>query len=106
MFVLKEFRKGKVIVRQGTHGTSAFILKKGRVVVSQVDANGNKKIIAELKESDLFGEMAMISNNPRMASVTALEDCVVAVLTREKFLQLPDSNPAVVRIKKIMKDRS
>ena len=105
MFVTKEYRKGKFIIRQGTHGTSAFILKKGKVEVSRVDANGNKEIITILKENDLFGEMAMVSNKPRSASVIALEECEVAVLTREKFLSLPDINPAVLRIKKIMKER-
>ncbi len=47
----------------------------------------------------------MISAGERTASVNALEDCEVAVLTREKFLTLPDSSPAVVRLKAIMKER-
>ncbi len=105
MFVTKEYRKGKAIIRQGTHGTSAFILKKGRVEVSRVDENGKKQVITILNENDLFGEMAMVSSKPRTASVIALEECEVAILTRERFLALPDTNPAVLRIKKIMKDR-
>ncbi len=105
MFVIKEYRKGKKIVRQGTHGTSAFLIKKGKVEVYQEDAEGNKKVLAHLKENDLFGEMAMISAGQRTASVIATEDCEVAVLTREKFLTLPDTSPAVVRLKTIMKER-
>ena len=106
MFVTKEYRKGKKIVRQGTHGTSAFLIKKGTVEVYVEDAEGNKKVLAKLKENDLFGEMALISAVERTASVIALEDCEVAVLTREKFLPLPDTSPAVVRLKAIMKDRT
>ena len=105
MFVIKEYRKGKKIVRQGTHGTSAFLIKKGKVEGYREDADGNKKVIAQLKENDLFGEMAMTSAETRSASVIALEDCEVAVLTREKFLALPDTSPAVVRLKTIMKER-
>jgi CRP-like cAMP-binding protein len=105
MFVTKEYRKGKKIVRQGTHGTSAFLIKKGTVEVYREDVEGNKVVLATLKENDLFGEMAMISSDERSASVIALEDCEVAVLTREKFLTLPDSSPAVVRLKTIMKER-
>lgn len=105
MFVTKEYRKGKKIVRQGTHGTSAFLIKKGTVEVYREDADGNKQVLAQLKENDLFGEMAMISAGERTASVIALEDCEVAVLTREKFLALPDSSPAVARLKTIMKER-
>ena len=105
MFVTKEYRKGKKIVRQGTHGTSAFLIKKGKVEVYREDAEGNKKILAQLKENDLFGEMALISAGERSASVIALEDCEVAVLTRENFLPPPDNSPAVVRLKTIMKER-
>ena len=83
MFVIKEYRKRNKIIRQGTHGTSAFLIKKGKVEVYQEDAEGNKKVLAELKENDLFGEMAMISAVERSASVIALEDCEVAILTRD-----------------------
>ena len=69
------------------------------------DAEGNKKVLAKLKENNLFGEMAMISACERTAKVIALEDCEIAVLTREKFLILPDTCPAVIRLKNIMKER-
>ncbi|MZG53528.1 MAG: cyclic nucleotide-binding domain-containing protein [Nitrospinae bacterium] len=105
MFVIKEYRKGKTIVRQGTHGTSAFLIKKGKVEVFVTDANGNKKVLANLKENDLFGEMAMISNDARTASVVATEDVEVAILTRDKYLALPEDNPAALRLKKIMIER-
>ena len=105
MFESKDYRKGKSIVRQGTHGTSAFLIKKGKVEVWVTDENGQKKVIVELKEGDVFGEMALISNKPRTATVTALEDCQVDILTQQSFLKLPENNPAVVRIKKIMLDR-
>ena len=69
------------------------------------DAEGNKKVLAKLKENNLFGEMAMISACERTAKVIALEDCEIAVLTREKYLNLPDTSPAVIRLKNIMKER-
>ena len=80
MFVIKEYRKGKTIVRQGTHGTSAFFIKKGKVEVFITDAEGNKKVLASMKESDLFGEMALISNDARFASVVPLKDCEIPLL--------------------------
>ncbi|MEK9629046.1 MAG: cyclic nucleotide-binding domain-containing protein [Nitrospinota bacterium] len=105
MFVIKEYRKGKTIVRQGTHGTSAFLIKKGTVQVYVTDADGNKKVLANLKENDLFREMAMISNDARTASVVATDDVEVAILTRDKYLALPEDNPAALRLKKIMMER-
>lgn len=105
MFVIKEYRKGKTIVRQGTHGTSAFLIKKGTVEVFVTDSDGNKKVLANLKENDLFGEMAMISNDARSASVIATEDVEVAILTRDKYLLLPEDNPAAMRLKNLMIER-
>ena len=105
MFVTKEYRQGKKIIRQGTHGTSAFLIKKGKVEVYIEDAEGNKKVLAQLKENDLFGEMALISACERTATVIAVEDCEIAVLTREKYLTLPDNSPARIRLKTIMEQR-
>ena len=89
MFVTKEYRKGKKIVRQGTHGTSAFLIKKGTVEVYIEDAEGNKKVLAQLKENDLFGEMALISACERTATVTAIEDCEIAVTDPRKISYPP-----------------
>jgi len=103
-FSTKQFRKGKAIVRQGTHGTSAFIIKKGTVEVTQ-EVDGQVRRICELTVNDIFGEMALISDKPRTATVRAITECEVAILTQETFLKLPDKNPAVLRVKKIMLER-
>ena len=105
MITRHEFRKGKPIVRQGTHGTSAFIIEKGGVEVVRVDDKGNRTVLTTLKEKDIFGEMGLIAGWQRTASVIALDDVVVGVLPRETFLQLPPTHPAVVTIKKIMSER-
>ena len=105
MITKYEFRKGKTIVRQGTHGTSAFIIEKGKVEVFRTDDKGNKTVLGVLKEKEFFGEMGLIAGWQRTASVVALEDCVVGVLTRETFLTLPPTHPAVIAIKKIMVER-
>ncbi len=103
-FSTKEFRQGKAIVRQGTHGTSAFIIQKGKVEVTQ-EVDGKTLRICELTVNDIFGEMALISEKPRTATVRALTECEVAILTKETFMKLPDTNPAVLRVKKIMLER-
>ncbi len=105
VFIRREVAKGKYIIRQGTHGTSAFIIERGSVEVFQVDADGNKKELAVLKEKDVFGEMALISDCVRTANVRALEDCVVSVLTQEVYKKLPPDNPGIRRIRSIMTSR-
>ena len=64
--------------------------------------DGNKKVLESLKEIDLFSEMALISNDASFTSVIALEGCELAILTRDKYLLLPDYNPAALRLKKLM----
>ncbi|QPJ61028.1 MAG: cyclic nucleotide-binding domain-containing protein [Candidatus Nitronauta litoralis] len=105
VFVRRKISKGKYIIRQGTHGTSAFIIERGTVEVFQIDANGDKKELAVLKEKDVFGEMALISDCVRTANVRALEDCVVSVLTQEIYKKLPPDNPGIKRIRSIMTSR-
>ena len=67
--------------------------------------DGNKKVLESLKEIDLFSEMALISNDESFTSVIALEGCELAILTRDKYLLLPDDNPAALRLKKLMIER-
>ena len=67
--------------------------------------DGNKKVLESLKEIDLFSEMALISNDVSFTSLIALEGCELAILTRDKYLLLPDYNPAALRLKKLMIER-
>ena len=67
--------------------------------------DGNKKVLESLKEIDLFSEMTLISNDASFTSVIALEGCELAILTRDKYLLLPDDNPAALRLKKLMIER-
>lgn len=105
IFTKRDIPKGKFIIRQGTHGTSAFIIERGSVEVFQTDANGNRKDLAVLKEKDVFGEMALISDCVRTANVRALEDCTLSVLTQEVYRKLPPDNPGIRRIRSIMSAR-
>lgn len=101
----KKFQKGEIIMREKSQGTEAYIIKKGSVEVSTTDEYGEKKVLAVLKEQGIFGEMSLIYGEARTARVVALENCVVSVLTRKMFFQLPETNPGVLAIKKIMKER-
>ena len=49
--------------------------------------------------------MALISNDASFASVIPLEGCELAILTRDKYLLLPDDNPAALGLKKLMIER-
>lgn len=83
----KTFQPGEKIIREGESGTSAFWLKKGRVEVSR-EFDGHHIVLAILdKHSPLFGEMSLIDEKPRSATVTAIEPCVVEEITAELLHQ-------------------
>ncbi len=82
---LRRFSSGEVILREGDPGTSMYFLLRGRVrVVRQRGAASNNGVrLATLGAGTYFGEMAVLSGEPRTASVVAEEACDVLVADEE-----------------------
>ncbi len=87
------YAAGEVIVRQGEPGDSMFVICKGRVRVT-LDTSGIE--VAQLDAGGFFGEMSMLTGDPRTATVTAATDCVVMELTVEAFRRFVLDQPAVL----------
>lgn len=92
---LKTFRKGDVIIEKGSYGTSAYVVKSGRVEVSDL-VNSKKIVLGTLGEGQIFGEMGLVEDQPRSATVTAVEEVQLAVLNRDGFNELFGKNPKVL----------
>ncbi len=91
------YKKGESIVRQGEPGDSFFIIHKGRVqAVLRIDAKITD--LGELGPEQFFGEMALLLDQPRSATITALEDTDCFVLLKSDFQTLTRQNPAFSRI--------
>ncbi len=74
---------GDIIVHQGDDGNRAFYIEKGTVAI--IIKDGTKELkVTELSAGDLFGEMALINNAPRSASVQALSETVVTTISRDE----------------------
>jgi CRP-like cAMP-binding protein len=78
-----DLKAGKVIARQGEVGREFLILLEGQVEVVR-----DGKIIAVRGPGDFIGEIALLDNRPRTATVTARTDVVVEVLNRGEFASL------------------
>ena len=84
----------------------AYIIESGRVQVSKTLSNGKEQVIGILEENDIFGEMSLIDSLPRSATVLALEDCTISVMTQETFNNLAQHNPeALMPILKVLAKR-
>jgi len=88
-----DFKKGEDIIEEGTLGDCAYIIEQGSVEVSKLTPHGEKQVLGVLEKSEIFGEMGLIDGLPRCATVTALENCVMSVCSRETFNSLADHNP-------------
>ena len=90
--VEKGFKKGEFLMMEGEVGKVAYVILKGRVEVFKTMDDIKIKLV-ELTDGDCVGEMAMISDAPRSASVIALEDTQVIVITKELVKQGLDKLP-------------
>ena len=91
------FNKDEVICRKGEIGSCMYYIRKGSVAVySDYGAAGARKL-AELKEGDFFGEMELIENEPRSATVVALCDgTLLDEITENTFLDYFEHDPVKV----------
>lgn len=79
------FPKGKVLFKQGDKGTAAYIVNSGAVGIYR-EAMGRKIPLATIRKGELFGEMAVVDNSPRMATAFALEESTLMVISVETMM--------------------
>lgn len=82
----ENFPAGKLIFAEGDVGSEAYRILEGSVEVA-IHEGSRKVVLATLAAGEIFGEMAMIEQRPRSASVRALDELRVEVITREDFNQ-------------------
>lgn len=81
------FNPGSSIIKEGESGSRFYIINDGVVSVTQ-NKKGVETELAQLKENDYFGERALIKNEPRKASVSAVTAVELLVLEQKWFQQL------------------
>jgi putative peptide zinc metalloprotease protein len=83
-----EVSTGETIIRQGEAGEECYVLRSGRVEVLTSEAQGDERILATLDPGSLFGEVALLTDGTRNATVRALEPCTLLVLRRTDLLEV------------------
>ncbi len=88
LLIERRFPKHKTIVEEGLPGDYMYVIREGRVQVSKLSDDGREKILEFLGEGDFFGEMSLLDDAPRSASVRALSDTRILALSRADFLSV------------------
>jgi hypothetical protein len=98
---LLTFTRGDVIIRQGQPGDSMYMLASGMVRAFVKDpATGKQQRVSDLKEGAFFGEVAMLTQKPRSATVAALTDCELLELDRPTLDSITKTHPHVLDVLK------
>jgi len=79
---------GDYVIQEGESGKSFYIVKSGTLVVTKATEGGDEIEIATLSSGEYFGEMALIEEEPRKASVQAVSDVELLVLEQAEFEEL------------------
>ena len=99
------FARGSVIMREGEAGNAAYIIVSGRCEVRK-HLNGVAQVLKTLGAGEVFGEMAVLSEGPRTATVVAVEDTTVLVVTGAVLNQeLALMKPWMARLLHTLADR-
>ena len=84
------FAKGETLTKQGEPGKEAFIILSGKAIVKR---SGKK--VATLGTGSVVGELSLLDNGPRTATVVCDTECQVLVISRGNFLRVIDKGPAL-----------
>lgn len=87
-----KFKKGETIFREGSFPSGIFYVKKGKVKKYKTDQDGRQQIIYVCNSGELLGYPALLSEEAYSDSASALEDSVLAFISKETFLRVLDQS--------------
>lgn len=99
-FQLRTFEKGGVVVREGEAGDTFYLIRSGSVDLSTsgMGKGGDQVALGKMGEGDFFGEVALLTDKPRTATVVAREKAELMELARADFEEITAKFPSVRKI--------
>jgi CRP/FNR family cyclic AMP-dependent transcriptional regulator len=100
---VRDYEEGSMIVEQGAEGIGLYIMARGIAKVTRIHGDGSKVEIDSLERFDFFGELSLLDDAPRSASIIAAEPVKAVVLSKLDFLDELEDDPAmaVVMLKEL-----
>ncbi len=89
------FKPGQVLVKQGDQGDAAYIILEGEAEVVLVQPDGSEVVVATLTRHAVLGEIAILCDVPRTATVRAKEKTEALKITKDLFFRLVQDFPQI-----------
>lgn len=96
MAQVMEVPAGELLFEEGSPGERAYVIQKGELKVYKM-SSGREVLLARRGPGEVIGEIALIENRQRMASVRAEQDSVLIAITKEQLQDLMDTSPHAMR---------
>jgi CRP/FNR family cyclic AMP-dependent transcriptional regulator len=93
--VRRNYPKGRIIVAEGEPSQTLYVLLSGRAKVQRSDTEGKEVILAVLGPGECFGEMSLIDDAPRSASVITIESSDFISINKDSFKAMLASSPEI-----------
>ena len=86
------FKKGQVIFYEGNHPHGMYCIYTGKVKISKLGDEGKEQIVRFAGEGELLGYRSALNNESYKATATAMEDCYICHIPKEKFSEVLNNN--------------
>lgn len=96
--VHRQYPKNTVIINEGDHADSLYVIDSGRVKVYCSDKNGKEFIMNTMETGDYFGELALLDDDRRSASVRTMDKSAFRIIYKEDFQRVIQDHPNMARV--------
>jgi len=94
--VPRTYRKGQLLFVENDPSDSLIVLKRGAIAVFRTAPTGERAVLAVIRPPNFFGEVSLLDGGNRSTSAEAIEDTRALALSRNAFIDLVHSNPAIL----------
>jgi CRP/FNR family cyclic AMP-dependent transcriptional regulator len=95
---ISEYRKDKIIFRQGDPSDAVFYVQSGKIKTTVVSEEGKEAVVALLGTGDFFGEGCLTGQPQRLATVSALTECVIVRISKTDITRVIHEEPAFAEL--------
>jgi len=93
---LQRFMQGEMLVRQGDRGESLFVIRSGKVRIDKSLDGGHATTMAMMGAGEFFGEMSLLTGEPRTASIIAEDETEVVMVSKEAFAPVLTADTGII----------